>query len=586
VGRIYRDLGFEQLAVVEGWNSVNADASDHSGHRFLADVYSALPRHEVARVSELLQSQLLQPINISAVQPQLAETNLSILEGSGPAEPAFNEFNPLFNRNRLSFLFSGAAGGNDTLGNEIVVSGVWNRISFSVGQYHFDSVGFQENNAQERDIFNAFVQASLSPSTSIQGEVRSTSHARGDLQLRFDRAQLRPLMSQTSDFDSARLGLRRAFSPRSQVIASFIYGHVDDRFDDQPAEFAVPGNPGSVAIDVDIQGWTTEAQHLYRLGRVRMISGLGHSRANQTETIYVDGRIPFPPFVIASSTRDTFETKHTNLYSYSQVDIAGSVSVSLGLSGDFLDGAGIEADQFNPKGGVSWHPTATTTVRAAGFRTLQRSLISNQTIEPTQVAGFNQLFDGVEGQAARRYGLAVDQKLSHQFYSGAEFSVRNIVSPSVIVAQGDVVRSDWNERLGRAYVYATPHARVALTAEYLFEQFERRGSYGEEQIVELRTHRIPLGLAYFHPSGFIARVKTTIVDQDGVFGTTELPAPGQDRFGVVDGSIGYRLPKRYGLITLDAKNLFDEDFMFQDTDPKFPRILPGRLVVVRFTLAR
>jgi hypothetical protein len=61
LGRIYNDLGFQELALVEGWKSVNVDPSNYSAHRFLADVYAALPRHEIARVSELLQSQLLQP---------------------------------------------------------------------------------------------------------------------------------------------------------------------------------------------------------------------------------------------------------------------------------------------------------------------------------------------------------------------------------------------------------------------------------------------------------------------------------------------------------------------------------------------
>jgi cytochrome c-type biogenesis protein CcmH/NrfG len=54
--RIYSDLGFQQLALVEGWKSVNTDPTNSSAHRFLADSYSVLPRHEVARVSELLQS--------------------------------------------------------------------------------------------------------------------------------------------------------------------------------------------------------------------------------------------------------------------------------------------------------------------------------------------------------------------------------------------------------------------------------------------------------------------------------------------------------------------------------------------------
>jgi tetratricopeptide (TPR) repeat protein len=49
LGRIYSDLGFQQLALVEGWKSVNTDPSNFSAHRFLADSYSVLPRHEIAR---------------------------------------------------------------------------------------------------------------------------------------------------------------------------------------------------------------------------------------------------------------------------------------------------------------------------------------------------------------------------------------------------------------------------------------------------------------------------------------------------------------------------------------------------------
>ena len=100
LGRIYSDLGFQQLALVEGWKSVNTDPTNFSAHRFLADSYAVLPRHEIARVSELLQSQLLQPINITPIQPRLAESNLFLISAEGPGTVSFNEFNPLFNRNR------------------------------------------------------------------------------------------------------------------------------------------------------------------------------------------------------------------------------------------------------------------------------------------------------------------------------------------------------------------------------------------------------------------------------------------------------------------------------------------------------
>ncbi|HEX9244075.1 MAG TPA: FecR domain-containing protein, partial [Anaeromyxobacter sp.] len=76
LARIYGDLEFQQLALAEGWRSLAADPTSDSAHRLLADSYAALPRHEVGRVSELLQAQLLQPLNVTPIQPRLAESNL------------------------------------------------------------------------------------------------------------------------------------------------------------------------------------------------------------------------------------------------------------------------------------------------------------------------------------------------------------------------------------------------------------------------------------------------------------------------------------------------------------------------------
>ena len=79
------------------------------------------------------------------------------------------------------------------------------------------------------------------------------------------------------------------------------------------------------------------------------------------------------------------------------------------------------------------------------------------------------------------------------------------------------------------------------------------------------------------------------MDQDGEFVVpvgfgSELQS-GDDRFWVVDASVGYRLPKRFGIISLEAKNLLDKEFQFQDTDPGNPHILPSRLILFRFTLS-
>ena len=163
LGRIYSDLGFQDLALVEGWSSVNTDPSNYSAHRLLADSYAALPRHEIARVSELFQSQMLQPLNTTPIQPRLGESNLFLISSQGPGALAFNEFNPLFNRNQVNAQGSFLAGEDTTLTGEGIVSGIFDKFSFSAGYSGFKTDGFRENATQDDKIANAFAQVAAEP---------------------------------------------------------------------------------------------------------------------------------------------------------------------------------------------------------------------------------------------------------------------------------------------------------------------------------------------------------------------------------------------------------------------------------------
>ena len=477
LGRIYRDLGFEQRALVHGWNSVNTDPSNHSGHRFLADVYSALPGHEIARVSELLQAQLLQPRNVTPVLPSLAETDLAILPGSGPTHPAFNEFNQLFNRNRLSMHGSMSLGAEGVAGDEVVLSGVWDRVSLSAGQFHYQTDGFRENADQNRDLYNLFVQASLSPSTSVQGELRSSELDRGDLLLRFDPGLFYPMRRRGEDLDSARFGAHHAFTPRSDLIVSVMYARTTSTNSDRP-ELPPFFLPGRFDVTLNRRGWLGEGQHLYRADRVRLVTGMGHFQATLNEELDVATGLPFPPFVqsIASTVSDS-AGRSTKAYAYAHIDGVPKTTMTLGASVDaFDDGSERSTNQFNPKVGVTWNPVATTTVRAAVFRTLQRSLaLFAPTIEPTQVAGFNQFFYGLDGERAWRYGVAIDQRLPRNVFAGFEWSRRNLDVPATIPGLG-VVRNDWRDGLARAYVYAALHRSLAMTTEYLYQEITREGN--------------------------------------------------------------------------------------------------------------
>jgi hypothetical protein len=586
LARIYSDLGFQQRALVEGWTSVNTDPSDFSGHRFLADTYAALPRHEIARVSELLQSQLLQPINTTPIQPRLAESNLFLISAGGPGSLSFNEFNPLFNRDGVTFQASALGGENSTWAGEGVLAGIYKKASFSLGYTHFETDGWRTNANQDDDIANAFFQLELSPDTSIQAEYRYRDIEYGDLQLRFFPEDVFFGQTNTTESDNLRLGARHRFSPDSILLGSFIYQ--DTTFyvkDEQPV--VAPGFVTFLDANFPVDSLSAEVQHLYRSRYVNLTTGIGYADVDGAIDLSVVTILP-PPFDV---TRTSIEQgiEHTNVYMYSYIRPLSNLTVTVGASGDFVsaDDPQVEKDQFNPKFGIVWTPLSGTTLRGAVFRVLKRTLVTDQTLEPTQVAGFNQFFDDFNGTKAWRYGGAVDQKFSRDIYGGLEFSGRNLDVPA-FDQFGNAIEAAWKESLGRGYLLYTPHPWVALRAEYQYERIKRDKEL-TDGVEEMDTHRFPLGINFFHPCGLSASVTTTYYNQDGTFeriiGGGGVFETGDDTFWLADAAINYRLPKRYGFITVGVKNLFDEDFQYYDLDWQNPAIQPARFFFGKITLA-
>jgi hypothetical protein len=306
--------------------------------------------------------------------------------------------------------------------------------------------------------------------------------------------------------------------------------------------------------------------------------------------------LPFPPFSVTTTQTiaEKSEIRHTDLYLYSQIFCPGNFKLTLGASADFFEGGIVDRHQFNPKLGVIWNPCSITTLRGSVFRTFKRTLITDQTLEPTQVAGFNQFFDDGEGTESWRYGVAIDHKFSQKIFGGLEYSERDLdvpyeFLPAPPAPQIMEVRSvDWEERCLRTYFYWTPHPWLALSGEYHYENFDRERDF-TAGIANTKTHRFAAGMSFNHPSGFKSGLRITQIDQEGEFQPQgAMPGTfvtGEDQFWLVDASIGYLFPKRLGLITVEAKNLFDSFFKYYDTDPVSPVIQPGRLIFLKLTLA-
>lgn len=587
LGRIYRDLGFEQLALVEGTKSLDFDPANHSAHRFLADSYSAMPRHEIARASELLQAQLLQPININAVQPSLVETDLNILSGAGPGDAAFNEFTPLFERNRHQFVASGFVGNNKTRGDELALSGVVNGQSYSVGQFHYESDGFRENNDLEHDIYNLFYQVVVTDKVDIQFEYRQRDTEQGDLRLNFDPDDFSPFERRNIEEKSARVGIHYAASPQSDLITSLIYSDGGEEIEDFNAGIAIES-------DVQDRGYDFQTQYIFNTDRFNLISGFGVSEIDVDTRISTDFTgvfgVPCPIFIgICDFFPDRSIEQH-NAYVYSNLAWTTDMTWTLGLSYDSVEQGPQETDEYSPKVGLRWNVADNVELRLVYLETVKRALIIDQTLEPTQVAGFNQFFDDVDGSHTERYGVGIDAEFANGLYGGLEVSRRNLGVPTINVVTEETTFEDEHEDLYRIYLYWPLDTHWAVSAEIQFERFKR-----EDTIVafgvpptQVETTTLPFTVQHFMPTGHFFKFGVTYVRQEVDLPPLSTFDQDSDDYFLVDAIIGHRFAKRRGLMSLEVRNLFDEEFLYQDVDiqrqePSNPRYIPERTVLARIT---
>lgn len=287
-----------------------------------------------------------------------------------------------------------------------------------------------------------------------------------------------------------------------------------------------------------------------------------------------------------------------NVYAYDTFTPLPQLHVTLGASYDRLSSeqfdaaSGLETrderKQLNPKLGVLWLASPHTALRVAAFRTLRRLTHANQTIEPTQVAGFNQFFDDLVGTDARRYGIGLDHQFSPQLFAGVELSRRDSEKPVIDAALGAVTEVGNHELMHRAYLYRLLGLRWNVAAEYFFTRYTSdftAGAADPRNPVELTTHYLPLSLNYHAPHGFFGRATLNLMAQHAGFSTETGVANDRSHFTTADLTLGYRLAGYRTVVSITAQNIFDTQFDFHDTSlstetptPLLARFRPERSV--------
>jgi hypothetical protein len=246
----------------------------------------------------------------------------------------------------------------------------------------------------------------------------------------------------------------------------------------------------------------------------------------------------------------------------------------------------IDEVRVNPKLGITWQPFDGMIFRSAAFRATKRSLITDQTIEPTQVAGFNQFFDDPNSADVWRYGLGLDREWS-SVRLGLEYVQRELEIP-VKETSGLVRFSDKQELQGRAYLYWSISPRVVFTTDYLFSSSSQSVQTVLDGALLLRTHQLPVGIGYFHSSGLSFNARATYTHQTGEYVNTHYSplqySSGKEAVWLTDLELGYRLHRNAGVFAIGARNIFDRPFRLQDIDLDIPQFIPGRAIYGRLSM--
>jgi outer membrane receptor protein involved in Fe transport len=584
IANIYQNLGFEKLAIAESAKALGENPSNFSAHRQLADAYSNLPRHDIARVSEELQAQLRQPVALASVGPQLGTDNLAISKDSGPARPGANEFNALFNQDGTRVRFDGIAGNLGTWGNKFVGSALIDRLSLSLSQLHYETDGFTDNDAAVKDIYGLTAHAKVSPASSLQVEVKHTELNIGRTFFSFDEFPFPLTIGDRSD--RLRISGFHDYGTSGNWIWS---GIVEDRKRD------IRSFPDDTLFTRSkAEPFAVEAEYSGPMGGFDVVSGVSYIQ--EVERFDLD--------LVDIHKESAAAFVYTQWHASSD-----DVSVEAGAAAEWYkqrsfseltpDRDPLDRTRLSPKLGVVWTPAEGTTIRAAAFSAVRRPFIGSQTIEPTQVAGFNQFFTGFErfygdvnGVISDRVGIAVDQAFSASTFGGLEVSAREIKFPS-FGPDGDFT---WQERSGHAYAYRTFSKALngplgewqgSISADVEYEKIERpQPLTGAEGIIDLETISVPLGLRLFNDRGTIVRLATTFIQQNGTF-SIDVPSPDvskDEQAWITDLSIEQFLPRRHGSISLGVRNAFDEEVELVEIDPLNPRVATKRFVYGTFKL--
>lgn len=645
---IYQDAGMTEVSVREAGRAVSADYSVYSSHLFLANSYNLLRdprqinlRYETPAVSEYLVANLLAPVGAGILSPHVTQ----------------QEYSKLFESDRI-----GASSTTEYLSRgdwywALSQFGTLKNSSYAIdGEYRFQN-GDRPNHELEQYIGSVKFkqQITINDSIFVQGIVAHTQS--GDLRQVYDPDDPNSfdpfLKVKETQTPLALIGYHHQWSPGSHTL--FLGGYLEDTLRvttptngllflgrDEFGVAAVSTSPATASLKYrsNYDAYTAELQQIWKPESHGLVLGPGFQPVNHTliagarvqggtfdttsefgmstETELYTGPIfaPISGISADASTQNVEERfQRISVYAYDNWQILNSLLLSVGVTYDYLEfptnfrnppvTEGREkTEKVSPKAGLVWTPLRDTTIRGAYTRALSGvSFDQSFQLEPSQVAGFNQLYrslipESVEGAIAgaefETWGVSLEQKVGRATYLGAQaewlksdvrrdvgvFDIREVGFLQFEASPGTTPqRLDYEERTLVLTINQLLGDYLSFGARYRYSQADLEKDWTEIPAIlapgadtdhRAILHQIYLTMLAHHPSGFFGQLESLWSQQSNQGYNPDIPGDDFWQFNVL---AGFRFPRRQAELRVGLLNITDQDYRLNPLNltPELPR---------------
>lgn len=557
---IYRELGFDELAQITAARAVSTAPGEYGGHRQLAEAYADDPKYDAARASEVLQAQLLQPLSATPIMPILGETRLFATEGAGPSALGFREYNAMFVREKPWLSVSGLGGSNKTGADEIALSGVFDRFAYALNQYHYETIGFRDNNDARYDVLSAYGKFQANEDLSLLLQVSRRDQDVGRINEIISHVQPTSHIQNLSTTDAVLIGGNLKLAPGLDMLATVASQEIE----------SVSHAPTSLSPDRrdDLMTRSSNAEVQWRFGNLPGYLIVGADFGWIEKDLVSRNVCVIQSLCVDRLAPTESDDRYRAGYAYWMFSPLPDLELTAGLTYAKLDVESFTDDESDWLHKLSAHYRLNEKInfRTAYFQVLKRPFSIEQTIEPTQLGGFNQFNDDLDGVQSDNYavGVDIDAGKGHRF--GAETLLRKSHGFALFNAPANTE----DKNAGIFWSWAVSPWAVSLA--YRYENTELAAFLASTMGTidvdnQLVTQGVPLQVKWIHPVGLSVSASNTYFHQKFSSSQGEAITSSFSLFNVV---MNYAFFNHQVEIDVRCDNVFDEGVRYQSTNFRDP----------------